>query len=228
MSFLLFAHYEAPFFMHNHKKLRIFLRFLNLITLYLPSLFWILLIYGFDTPCVAGLTVIAAIIHECGHGAFLLLKNDKKSRLKGNLSGFRISRKHTDSYSSDAILYASGPLFNFSAAVIALPFIEKAGEYAFLFLIINLATGISNLLPIKGYDGYGLIRALLYRADKWDKQEKILDLISLLAVSLTLLLSLYVMARIGDGYWTAGLFILSLIKEASEGLSKRFSRFKEI
>jgi Zn-dependent protease len=214
--------------MHNHKKLRIFLRFLNLITLYLPTLFWILLIYGFDTPCTAGLTVISAIIHECGHGACLLLGKDKKSRLVGNLSGFRISRKTTDSYQADAALYASGPLLNFAAALVAAPFIRTVGEYAFLFAVINAATGISNLMPIRGYDGYGLIRALLCRVDKWDALQEKFEFLSLLSVSLTLILSLYVLSRIGDGYWTAGLFILSLIKEATEGLNKRFSRFKEI
>ena len=223
MSFLLFAHCGALFFMHNHNKIRFILQFVNKITLYLPSLFWLLLIYGFDSPCIAGLTVISAIIHECGHCAYLLLRKDEKSRLVGNLSGFRISRTNTVSYVDDALLYASGPMANFAASIFALCFAMTKNNYIFLFAIINLATAFSNLLPIKGYDGYGIMRSLLCLNDKWDKLQSIFECISLLFVAFILFLSLYVMARIGDGYWTTGLFLLSLIKEVSEGLKKAFS-----
>lgn len=223
MSFLLFAHYGALFFMHNHNKTRYFLRFLSRITLYLPSLFWLFLIYGFDTPCVAGLTIIAALIHECGHGACLLLQNNSTGRLKGSLSGFRISKKNTNSYLVDIAVFAAGPLANLSVSFLVFEFNRIETDYMLLFSVINLATALSNLLPIKGYDGYGIIHSLLCFSDKGDRAQSILEVISLTLVVIISILSLYVMARIGDGYWTAGLFILSLIKEVSGDLKKRFS-----
>ena len=209
--------------MHNHNKIHLFLRLLNKLTLYLPSLFWLLLIYGFDSPCIAGLTVIAAVIHECGHGAFLLFQNSRSGMLVGNLSGFRISRKNTDSYFDDAALYFAGPLANFTAAIFSVGFIGLGSEYAFLFFVINLATALSNLLPIKGYDGYGIARSLLSLFDKWEKCRVVFEVISLISVTFILFVSLYVMARVGDGYWTTGLFVISLLKEVSDGMKKHFA-----
>ena len=191
--------------------------------MYLPSLFCLLLIYGFDSPCVAGLTVIAALIHECGHGVCLMLQKNNGGKLSGHLTGFRISKKQTASYLSDAIVYAAGPLANFAASALALVFIRAETDYVVLFSIINLSTATSNLLPIKGYDGYDIVRSLLCLTDKWNDIQPFMDIVSLISITFILILSLYIMARIGDGYWTAGLFILSLIKAASEGLKRRFS-----
>ena len=34
---------------------------------FLPLLFWALIMFGFDAPYIAILTIISAIIHEAGH-----------------------------------------------------------------------------------------------------------------------------------------------------------------
>ena len=213
--------------MHNHKKHHTFLHFLKLLLLYLPSLFWILLIFGFDTPYIAVLTILAALIHECGHIGYLLSNKSNDPKLKFHISGFRITSRKTNSYLSDAHLYFAGPAANFVTAAVTRPFVHSYGDYAFMFLTINLATAISNLLPIKGYDGYGAIRSLLHHCDAKEAFFVSLDTVSLIFTTFISFLSLYVMARIGDGYWTAGLFIISLIKEASESLKKHFRSFRE-
>ena len=152
-----------------------------------------------------------------------MIQRGQNAKFSGNLSGFRISKKNTNSYLADAAVYASGPIANFAAAILFPAFIRAEADYVILSSVINLATGLSNLLPIKGYDGYGIIYSLLCLSEKWEKFQAIMDVVSLASVTFVLLISLYVMARIGDGYWTAGLFVISLTKAVSESLKKYFS-----
>ncbi len=200
--------------MHNNKLFRQFVRISGLITSILPILFWLLIIYGFDDPCTAGITVSAAIIHECGHFVHILISSKKKAEFRGDLSGFRIKKSSNTSYIYDILLFASGPMANIITAVILLPF-SRINQYIFFFAVINFTTAISNLLPIHGYDGYGILISFIKMHSDSEKLITFLDIISFSLITFISFLSLYILARIGDSYWIAGLFLFSLVKEVS-------------
>ena len=209
--------------MHNHKTKRFFLQNISRLTGFLPSLFWILLIFGFDDVPVALVTVLCALIHELGHAAQIKLNKNSKIGLRTTLCGFRMKRNSHGSYLSDAMIYFSGPLYNFiSALVINLLQLFNINIKQ-LFTTVSLATAFSNLLLIKGYDGYGIARSLACHFGKEEKIIPLLDAVSFcFLISLTFI-SLYIVTRIGSSYWMAGLFIISLIREIADRLKNAFS-----
>lgn len=186
----------------------------------LPIVFWLLFLYGFDEPAVAGLTLIAAVIHECGHEFYLLFKRGHTSSLRGSLTGFRISTTAGLSYFEEAMLYFCGPLANFIAAAFSYVFLCFGSEYTMLFSIINIASGLANLLPVEGYDGYGIIRAVLSHLNAGKSAYMLLSAISLTVIFTMCFVSLYLMDRLDSGYWIYAVFITALISKISFSLTK--------
>lgn len=188
----------------------------------LPLLFWILLMLGFDSVCIAVLTLLSALIHECGH--LIAASSKKKVGLpQAHISGFRI--KVSDmSYKEELIVAAAGPLINVLLWGILL-FLGKTAahrDYLYTFGIINLLTAFSNLLPIEGYDGYKILScvgALL--SDDASACEKILSGFSFVFSSIMCFLSLYLILKLGEGYW---LFIVFFSVTLS-AIAKREKRF---
>ncbi len=191
------------------------MKILSFLERMLTMLFWILLIFGFDTPRIAVMTLIAALLHEMGHlyAGMLILKKET-SLPHGVLSGFRI-RSRQMSYREELIFAAFGPLANLTVFIISALFHKN--ELIFEFGLINLMTALSNLLPISGYDGYRIIcSAVSARVREPSGVLKLLWWCSFSLSSLFSLLSLYVMLKIGEGYWMFGIsvgFMLSFIGE---------------
>lgn len=198
--------------MQNHETCRFFLGFLNVLNGLLPIIFWIFLIYGFDDAAEAGLTVISAIIHECGHELFWLIKYDNFRVAKGHFFGFKIRKDSLMSYDDEAWLYASGALANLLVCIISVCFIGVFGEYAQAFAIINAITALTNVLPVRSYDGYGIIRAIATKHEQ-NKVISITDAFSLAFSAFMCIFSLYIMHRLNGGYWIFAIFIFSLVSE---------------
>ena len=132
----------------------------------LPLLFWVFMIFGFDEAHIAILTILSALIHELGHiAAIMALRLERGGRLSAHISGFRI-QKAASGYLGELIVLMAGPLSNLLVFLLTLPFWEALSGYIALLGSINLATGISNLLPIEGYDGYGILSRLLLASGK--------------------------------------------------------------
>lgn len=184
----------------------------------LPILFWMSVIFGFEEESMAIATIIAAIIHECGHVLFLTLSKNKM-KIKGVLSGFRIRSNKIMSYGQEALLYLSGPLANITAVSVLLVFAELFDVTDKKAITANLLTAISNLLPIHGYDGYGALRALVGKSECFYIAESILQLISSLFTFAFCMLSLYFIDRYGEGYWIFAVFFISMLRDLSNRLN---------
>ena len=215
MRFLLFAHLGALFFMHNNENESIFSKIARFMVAILPVLFWLSLIFSFDTPKIAMLTLIAVAIHECGHFITMLLLGKDIKGFRGAISGLRI-KSELCSYGSEFIIYAAGPLANVIAAMLSAFFFT--GEHMETFCTVNIATALSNLLPIEGYDGYGMLRCLMMKRNYSYLCFKFLEYLSLFTVAVFCILSLYLMDRFGEGYWIFFVFFVSLLKKASSSL----------
>ena len=202
--------------MHINEIKERFYKVASAVTLALPVLFWTLVIYAFDEPLIAGLTVAAALIHESGHLLYAFISGWEGS-FRGALTGFRLQKLKHLCYRDEILLYLSGPLFNVLAALIILPYSTR-NYYALLFIALNLATAVSNLLPIRGQDGYGVLRTVLDMKCAGSSAHGLLNGASFFFTSFLSLLSLYLMQKCNGGYWIYAIFILSLFSEMGRTL----------
>jgi len=175
----------------------------------LPLAFWIVLIFGFDAPYIAVLTILAAIIHEGGHLIISFPFSNKRSNtLKNNISGFRINTKQL-SYKEELLAALGGPLANLIVAFIlfSLPLESELKEYTYTFGMLNIMTMISNMLPIENYDGHRALSAALYLIfGDSASVYSFLYWLSFIFSSIMTFLSLYIMLRIGEGFWMFAVF----------------------
>ena len=190
----------------------------------LPIIFWVSIIFGFDTPCVAILTIACALIHECGHYLALFCFTDTAGKLEGHSSGFRIKQRKQLSYGKEIAVLLAGPFINVVFFIICFLLGNCLFGYVRLFGYVNLATGISNLLPIEGYDGYGALSELCRSLGREDLSQK-LEAFSFIFSVCLIFLSLYLIDRFGEGYWIFGLFFVTVVsKLATFGKYNIFGR----
>ena len=195
--------------MHNHKKILLFIRFLEALASFLSVFFWLFLLLGFDGLHTASLTVAAALIHELGHEIALILIGKAPQLPRPRLNGFRINARDMLSYKDEMLVCVAGPLANVAVWLVG---ISLCPEWAQLFSVVNLITALSNLLPLRGYDGYRMIAAVLGELG-WDVGRRILDSLSFFIATAALFISLYFIDRLDAGYWIFGGFFIFLLKE---------------
>ena len=158
--------------------------------------------FAFDSVCIAVMSALSAVIHECGHLLFAP-KNKKIAFPRADISGFRIKVRNM-SYKEELITAAGGPLVNI---LIGAAFLLFPGNYARVFGLINILTALSNLLLIEGYDGYKIAFcacALIF--DDEARCERVLSAISFALSAVMCFLSLYLILKVGEGYWIFGIF----------------------
>ena len=178
----------------------------------LPIFFWVLMIFGMDVPYIAILTIIAAVIHEIGHIEAIRHLSSSAKAPRAHLSGFRIKSQDNTSYRDNSIILAMGPLFNIAFYIFTLPFRKCLEGYVGVFGTINLITAISNLLPVEGYDGYGML-AQLFMSKNLTAPMRILEGISFVFSVCATFFSLYLIDKFGSGYWIFGIFFILMISK---------------
>lgn len=190
-----------------------------------PILFWLLLIFAFESPEEGCMTILAAVIHESGHVLYTHLCLNRPSAPYGALSGLRIKRVGVLSYGDEIMLYLSGPLANLIGTLVALPCYGSSPRFVKDFAVINLLTMLSNLLPIEGYDGYGAIVAIAGSLGKGETLPDILRWISFFFTLLMVLISLYLMYYLNGGYWIYVVFTVSALSFIKKSLNSQKRRF---
>ena len=193
------------------KKKR-FIKVIKKLLKVLPLSFWLILIFAFDEPYVAILTLISAFAHELGHMfAFLILS--KRFIFFGVASGLRLTSQKQLSYTEELIIALFGPLSNIILFLAVSPFIVLgAGEYAAVFGIINLFTAISNLILIEGYDGYRIAKCFINQYSSLKELEVLLRALSFFLSVILSLIALYLIRSFDGGYWIFFIFIASVFK----------------
>lgn len=190
------------------------MKFLLLLERSLLIIFWVLLIFGFDSPYTAILTIISAMIHESGHVICLLAVKSKERLIPTpHISGFRI-KIPTLSYKEELLCALSGPMANLAVGIVFFfSFPPVLASYLKTFATLNIMTMVSNLLPIEGYDGYKILDAILGILFKCNAlAQNLLFLTSLITSSVMCFLSLYIILKLGAGYWIFGLFFTAMLR----------------
>lgn len=211
--------------MQFYEKKLVFSTVYILFNSFLPAIFWILLIFGFEEPWIAVTTLLSALIHECGHVCYITLFAGSSHRLRAVGNGLRIKTVGSLSYREERMTYLSGPLANLLTFVvcfvICLIFRREGDGFLLYFGIINIATALSNLMPIEGYDGYGIIRSLIEEREMGGGILRALTAISAALTFILCILSLYLIDRYSGGYWLFAVFFVSMIKHFDKALSKQ-------
>lgn len=195
-------------------------KIIDIIGCVLPTFFWGLILFSFEEKYLAITTLLCALIHELGHLTCIFFAKGKGVSLRGTLNGFRIRSRGIHSYDQEVLIYLSGPMTNLLAFFVCLIMSFIIGTDFMTSAIINLATALSNLMPIRGYDGYGAIRACI---KKWELPEGALNTLSCISSALTFafcIFSLYLIDRYSEGYWIFAIFFLSMLKEVEAGLGE--------
>ena len=193
--------------LHNKKAYKVLKK---IITGILPGLFWFFLIFAFDTPAIAILTLCAAAFHELFHIIALIAVN-KQSGINGSYAGLRISVFGHMSYKEELAVSLAGPLSNILLGVILLLFFGTE-EYLVIFGVVNLLTGASNLLPINSYDGHRILLCTLSLIFGCEKAFFITKWVSFFVLTLLCFFSLYVIGKLNAGYFIFLVFFTYFLK----------------
>ena len=181
----------------------------------LPIIFWVSIIFGFDLPYIAVLTIIAAVIHELGHYIAIAVLSDAPAPIHGHSSGFRIKRTGRLSYKKEIVILLAGPLINLSVFLILIPFGNSLFGYMKIFGYVNLITCLSNLLPFEGYDGYNALRELFGYIGKESLERRLENASFVIGVGITFI-ALYLIDRFSEGYWIFGLFFFATVSKLAK------------
>ena len=205
--------------MGRTQKARKVVKTLEFVCSILPMAFWMLILFSFEEFFLAINTLLCALIHELGH-LICIFCISRNFHIRSVINGFRIKPQSIRSYDEEILIYLSGPLANVSAFVVFTLLSILVNSSLAIFAIINLATAISNLLPIKGYDGYGTIRAIINKREHNEGKLKALSILSSALIFAFCVFSLYLIDRYGGGYWIFAVFFISMLKEIKEGLEE--------
>lgn len=198
--------------MHNNEISVKLLTFSSRIQGILTVALWILLSFGFDKPHVAGLTVASALVHECGHAMYANIRLKARVTANSRLTGPRLRARGELPYRGELMLLLSGPLANLALFILLVP-LCRISEYLWCFALLNLATAVSNLLPMAGHDGYGIIRTVLEMRCSPRIGFVLLRGLSVLLSALGCVFALFLLDRIGEGYVLFSIFYFSLFSE---------------
>ena len=176
----------------------------------LPIIFWAAVMFGFDEPYVAILTIISALIHELGHLAVMLCLSGAIEMPRGRMLGFKIKKRGIDSYKNEILILLGGPMANIALGLVVMSLSLGKSEYLILFAIINIICGVSNLLPLESYDGFNVLLWMLESREKYACIRLLYSFSFLISVLLTFG-SLYLVYVFNTGYWLFLAFFVSMM-----------------
>lgn len=169
-----------------------------------------------EPPGYALFFFAATVLHESGHIAAFLLCGEPLPSFRSRKFGLLLTpRAGSLPYRHECLVAAGGPLANLLACAVLLPFLRlgMGWEANFTFFAINLLTAAFNLLPIDGFDGGRILRALLSLRLPLRAAETIADLLSLLTVTLFYFLALYLFCLGGGNEYPVFLSLFLLFSE---------------
>ena len=179
----------------------------------LPFLFILFLMLAFDAVWVTVLTLLVAAVHELGHiAAALAVGVGDMSIPRAVLTGLRIRPGRLLSYREEVIVALGGPLANILAFFALLP-LTRVNNYIFSLAAINLLTAVSNLIPIRGFDGQRILTGLLASRVSAGVIDTVTRALTVGISAAVALLSLIFMMRVGEGYWIFAVFFAILCRE---------------
>lgn len=152
-----------------------------------------------DRTGVSLLTVLAALLHECGHLAAARLLRIAPGQMRLDFLGARMEiTGRVLSYGEEWLLCAAGPLASLVAAAGAAT-LWGVSAHARIFSCASLVLGLLNLLPIRTFDGGRMLEVLLSGTLGVCVATRVMMLCSFLFLFLLWATAVYFLLRAGDG-----------------------------
>ena len=142
------------------------------------------------------LTLLASLIHECGHLVAMIIMGNKPQKVVFELGGINIVKQSKTflSLNKEIIIALSGPLVNFIALVLSCSiFAFFNNEKILTFTSVNLILMVFNLLPIKSLDGGRALFYYLSKKHSISTCRKVLISLSIFFISLTFIWGIYIL-----------------------------------
>ena len=152
--------------------------------------------------------VLVYAIHELGHLVFATLVGAKMKKIK--LGAFHLSLSYDSShlsYQREILVCLGGIIFNLASALLAF-LLPIKNEGMTFFIIASILLSLMNLYPASILDGAGALKALLYLLVSLPKADKIIGGVSVFAILLIWLISIYLQLVF---YSNFSIFIISVI-----------------
>ena len=179
----------------------------------LPFLFILFLMLAFDAVWVTVLTLLVAALHEIGHiFAAMAVGVGDMSMPRAVLTGLRLRSGRLLSYREEAVVALGGPLANILLFFILLP-LTRVNYYILTLALLSLFTAVSNLVPIRGFDGQRILTGILATWVSPAGLERVTRVLTVVVCGAVALMSLVIMMIVGEGYWMFAVFFAVLCRE---------------
>lgn len=159
----------------------------------------VIVILSLDDSGLTALCLLAALIHEAGHAAAMLLLRDAPSCITLGVFGMRVERRQSSScgYPARCIISLAGPLANAACAAL------MTGNAA----LVHGVLAVFHLLPIISLDGGEALYALLCCRLSESRADRVLSLCSAILLFPLAVLGFYLLF---DGKGNFSLLLLSI------------------
>ena len=153
--------------------------------------------------------IFPAVLHEPGHLIAAYARGVKVREMNVTIMGARITLDNCYSYSDELIISLCGPLVNVICVYIADLYIKSGATADLLndFLTASLSLAITNLLPIKSFDGGRILQSIL--SSKYEERfvTAIISAISFLILFSLWCISVYFLLRFNS---SLSVFVFSI------------------
>ena len=174
----------------------------------------------FDRQKILLPTLLAALVHECGHLLAACLLKIPLRGLSLDFLGARLTvAGRLLSYREEWLLAASGPLFSLIGALLG-GLLWKAHPAFVSFSCASLLLGLLNLAPIRSFDGGRMLECFLLSTIGPARSRPVLELSSFCCLLFGFGGATYFLLRAGEGaaffLFSASLFFRFLGGEKNE------------
>lgn len=152
-----------------------------------------------DRNGVCTVTLLAALLHECGHLTAARLMRIPLGQMRVDLMGARLEvRGRMLTYGEEWLLSAAGPLVSLLAAATGALFWER-WSIARTFSCASLILGFLNLLPIRSFDGGRMLECTLSRFLSTRALRDVMRVLSFLFLCILWMVAVYFLLQAGSG-----------------------------
>lgn len=151
-------------------------------------------------------------IHELGHLLFATLLGAKMKKIRVGAFHLSLSYDCTQiGYGKELFICLGGIIFNIIATILVLPFSNIIPNVNF-FIACNLSLALMNLYPVSILDGGGALKSLLMIITNESRAEKISRGVSVFAIILMWLVSIYLQLVFSNNISLLFISILLLVE----------------
>ena len=157
---------------------------------------------GWYVICV----LLPALFHELGHIAAALARGVRVSELNVTVMGARMTLEGCYSYTDEFIIALCGPLVNIVCVIFTFALTDKS-EWILTFCAASISLGVTNLLPIKSFDGGRILNTLLLRRLDIRSADILLSVTSFLSLFAIWCASVYLLLKNAE---SLSIFVFSI------------------